>query len=765
MSTPQTNRFDLWWIDNRILLGIVITSLALFVGQTFATIPACATYVLVAFLIGIVGEIRFQRQQLLNTQLGSTSKIRWQSVGLRLMLLGATAIALVMTFLWRMADRLTETSNVLLLAVDMISHYCLAVLCILWAVWPHRGHVAMLFFGLISIMGTVAGGGVSRSLPAQTAVGLASMVGFVIAAQIILSRLKTQTSSTERRYHGFRTETWPYSLLALSAALIVASAITQLTNLVLPDVQAEVFAQLKDRFEDADSGIPISSGGYVSGHRLGSVRQSILTDPEGIALLGYCNASPGYLRGNVFDEYQDRSWRSQRRWFQTNSDGSVRRIFRAQLAMRISDAHFSLNKGNSSYRSRYSMSVSGNSGPANRISEPSRRSTQPTSPPPNFYRTQNDSSDGTASRNNASQIGEPILAGTVEIHGQPNRGGMVFLPSASMWIEARGERVGITAHRLIDRGIDATEPWVAGVAIYPEREWLTEDARELLLSVEPSLLDVIEPIASKVCRGAASARGKADRIASYFQNNYQYTLQTEDAPSGIDPITYFLRTRHPAHCELFASASTLMLRSQGVPARYVTGYVMDELNDNEDYYVARNRDAHAWVEYYDDREQRWQSLESTPGREYSTLDQATQDLTQVDTERLLSNNDSAATTWVRAIWAELMSLRITDALSLIFHLFQLPLLIFLIGWLWWRRRSGKGDAQTAALAIARRAMDRRLRRLGWVRGESETLHQFANRIDACPEQPVSVKDMRQRDQLAEAAQWYREHAVKLYRCS
>ncbi|MBB3205647.1 hypothetical protein FHS27_001451 [Rhodopirellula rubra] len=758
-------RFQYRWIDNRLLLGGVIASLALFVGQTFSTSPTCLTFVLAALMIGILLDNRRLRlASTLPTTSSSTptkreSKIQWRTIGRRLVVGFTLIAALLVTFSWRMAHGITDASSILLLAVDLIAHYCVTVLCILWAIWPHRGHVTMLVVGLIAIMVTIAGGGVSRSLPAQTAVGLASMIGFVISAQIILSRQKRPYTVTEKHDRGFHFERWPYTLFTLSLVLIAASAITQVTGVVLPDLQAEVFAQLKDRFEDADTSLPISSSGYVSGHRLGSVRKSMLSDPEGIALLGYCGASPGYLRGNVFDDYHERSWRSQRRWIQRNQDGSVGRVYRAQRAERISEARVPLVRSGGSNRYRFSLSVSGSSGPVAGLKMFERDGSRNTSRT-DAKETVTDQSDFVA--NNQSG---PNLVATVELHGQPERGAMIFLPSAAFWIEARGERVGITSHGLIDRGIDTSQPWVAGVAAEPEQEELSPAALELLTSVDAELRNSIAPIASKVCKGAASSRGKADRIASYFQNNFQYTLQTEAAPSGLDPITYFLRTRHPAHCELFASASTLMLRSQGVPARYVTGYVMDEMSDSGDYYIARNRDAHAWVEYYDDQRQRWYSLESTPGRVYQTIDLSSQTLAQSDFNLTSLDEEFAAAHWVRTLWGNLMSLRVTDALAMIFRVLQLPLLFALTGWLWWRRRTGNADANAAALASARRTMDRRLRRLGWVRRQSETLHQFARRIEPQPSETVSDKERHRREQLADAARWYREHAVKLYRCS
>ncbi|HBJ35055.1 MAG TPA: hypothetical protein DDZ51_09930 [Planctomycetaceae bacterium] len=65
---------------------------------------------------------------------------------------------------------------------------------------------------------------------------------------------------------------------------------------------------------------------------------------------------------------------------------------------------------------------------------------------------------------------------------------------------------------------------------------------------------------------------------------------------GLDPIEQFLSVHKQGNCQYFASAMTLMLRSQGIPARLVVGYSTDEFNSIGGFYVARQLHAHAWVE-------------------------------------------------------------------------------------------------------------------------------------------------------------------------
>jgi protein-glutamine gamma-glutamyltransferase len=81
---------------------------------------------------------------------------------------------------------------------------------------------------------------------------------------------------------------------------------------------------------------------------------------------------------------------------------------------------------------------------------------------------------------------------------------------------------------------------------------------------------------------------------------FQYSLTGQSRNGSIDPIEDFV-TEHPTgHCEYFATALTLMLRSQGIPARLVSGYKCDsgDWQPMGRYYQVRQLHAHTWVEAY-----------------------------------------------------------------------------------------------------------------------------------------------------------------------
>lgn len=720
MSTNISQSSRSLRLDNRAVLGTLILALAWFVGTTFVTGYACLAYTVAAMLLGYAGEKWTLRRATLPGS-GKLQRSLWGELWRAGILLFVMLGALVLIFMWRIDDRLRDTSSLLLLAVDTVAHYGISLLCILWAVWPRQGHATMMLIALVTVLMTVAGGGVSNSLAAQTAVGLVVVIGFVLAAQVIVVPRRFVTTANDERRLKFPSESWPYLLLTVSLFLIATSMLVHVTDRFLPNVQAQVFAQLRDRFESTDSAVSWAGGGYVSGGRLGSVQQRMLTDPTGVALRGYCDSIPGYLRGNVFDSYEGRRWRSNRRWLERDQQGEVVATHRARLVPSSGAASVPLHQPTDQARARFALGL-GNADTQDRV-----------------------------------------FAGSVEIHGQPRKGPQTFLPAAAMWVEGRADLIGITPDGLIHQGLDTEQPWVGGVAMTTERELMTEETRDLLIAVSPTVRTEITNAAAEVCRGATSPQEKAERIAAYFQNSFIYSLTLPSIPRGVDPLVHFLSTKHAAHCEFFASASTLMMRTQGVPARYVTGYVMDEVEESQNSYVARNRNAHAWVEYYDDGQQRWLALESTPGRQYQTLDSVQPEVASGAGGRPSDSTQSVAMGWLRKHWGTFRSLRVTDALAAGFRVVQLPLLVGLVAWLWWRKREPRGDARAVALAAARRVMDRRLRRWGWTRRNNETLHQFADRLESIVVSSGSEKAILQQAELACAAQWYREHAIALYR--
>ncbi len=114
----------------------------------------------------------------------------------------------------------------------------------------------------------------------------------------------------------------------------------------------------------------------------------------------------------------------------------------------------------------------------------------------------------------------------------------------------------------------------------------------------PAQLDPrIPALASKITASSKNEYDKAANIERYLMTQYSYTLDLS-GPRAKDPLANFLFVRRSGHCEYFASAMTIMLRSIGIPARYATGFLPGEYNDVGGDYIIRESDAHAWVEVY-----------------------------------------------------------------------------------------------------------------------------------------------------------------------
>lgn len=120
----------------------------------------------------------------------------------------------------------------------------------------------------------------------------------------------------------------------------------------------------------------------------------------------------------------------------------------------------------------------------------------------------------------------------------------------------------------------------------------------------------IEDLAASVTEKARNRLDAAVMIEEHLQTQFGYTLEQKAA--GDDPLTDFLFNVREGHCEYFATSMALMLRSQGIATRVVTGFQQGEYNETADAFVVRQRHAHAWVEVYFPGEEAWVTFDPTP---------------------------------------------------------------------------------------------------------------------------------------------------------
>ena len=101
---------------------------------------------------------------------------------------------------------------------------------------------------------------------------------------------------------------------------------------------------------------------------------------------------------------------------------------------------------------------------------------------------------------------------------------------------------------------------------------------------------------------------KAAVIQDYFAKNFTYSLEVPFAANRKrDPLISFFENRI-GFCEYYASFATLLLRKNGVPARYVVGFAFPE--KTKEYAFFRRNRSHAWVEFFDGNS--WQTWDPTP---------------------------------------------------------------------------------------------------------------------------------------------------------
>lgn len=345
-----------------------------------------------------------------------------------------------------------------------------------------------------------------------------------------------------------------------------------------------------------------------------------------------------------------------------------------------------------------------------------------------------------------------------------------FTPLGTTHLITQGDRMGSLPFGVFHLpDLASANPYIACVPdgnspdspdFRPNEDWL-----QIPENYRPEL----DQLAQEVFAIADTSEEKIQAVERYFQENFQYHLGIE-IPAGEDPLVYFLREKPPAHCEYFASAAVLLLRSGGVPARYVTGLVPGEWNPSGGYWAARNRDAHAWAEAYLEP-QGWVTVEATPSEGVPSAESppprfAFWEALKRDWQRLRSHV-------AQNRWKSLWSLLVSSWLGAIVFSFFLAFAAYLairIPWPWrFRKKTHEPvDPRAAQMRELLARMDGLLRPYGLIRNPGETLHQFARRL-ARPAEWQNPKAKGRDDspdariqQAEETSNWYLDYAQLRY---
>jgi transglutaminase-like putative cysteine protease len=152
----------------------------------------------------------------------------------------------------------------------------------------------------------------------------------------------------------------------------------------------------------------------------------------------------------------------------------------------------------------------------------------------------------------------------------------------------------------------------------PRMDQLRSDLRPLpvpyyrYLQLPDKLDPRIEPLATTIIlhANASNRYDTAKAIEAYLQTEYPYSLNMK--ASGPDPLADFLFNVKTGHCEYFATAMVILLRTQGIASRVVNGFTAGEYNDAAGAYTVRQFNAHSWVEVYFPETRAWVTFDPTP---------------------------------------------------------------------------------------------------------------------------------------------------------
>ncbi|HEY3913580.1 MAG TPA: transglutaminase domain-containing protein [Verrucomicrobiae bacterium] len=192
----------------------------------------------------------------------------------------------------------------------------------------------------------------------------------------------------------------------------------------------------------------------------------------------------------------------------------------------------------------------------------------------------------------------------------PQGMGIIALPHGTFEVGnfpavARTNRLGVTdvqsgqglmdvyAHYGGGRSLDG--PPLPSDLVVPENE-------------KPALAEVVRELQLN----EMTDRQRIRAVSLFFRENFKYSLRVPRRSQHWTPLAQFLMRTRAGHCEYFGTATVLLLRMAGVPARYVAGYAVPESALSGGTYYIRERHQHAWALVYHSDTKMWEQLDTTP---------------------------------------------------------------------------------------------------------------------------------------------------------
>lgn len=257
------------------------------------------------------------------------------------------------------------------------------------------------------------------------------------------------------------------------------------------------------------------------------------------------------------------------------------------------------------------------------------------------------------------------------------------------------------------------------------------------------------------------------QIEKYFIQNftYSYVVSGYRDHTKTDPLIRFWKKKE-GYCEYYATLAVLLLRYQGIPARYVTGFVHPEHVEGRPYVTFRRYHSHAWAEVFINRH--WYIFDPTPPVAEMAFAKSSWFASKLEglkgrfsyVMHLLKDGE-----WRRIVdhWQAASEQLVS---SPVFYVVLIILVAVFVG-MKFRRYRSKNSSDIVSKNAARwisllNAAEKRLARLGFMRMPGETVSVFADRVKRTSKK-ASLKDSRYENECALALKQLDEYESNRWR--
>jgi hypothetical protein len=174
--------------------------------------------------------------------------------------------------------------------------------------------------------------------------------------------------------------------------------------------------------------------------------------------------------------------------------------------------------------------------------------------------------------------------------------GPLMTPSGTGLLKLRAEALAQDAFGIVPRPPELVEAYAAVQGEQAAGEPFAVP-REKYLAVHPDTDARLLALAARLGAGARTPEERLALTTGYLGRELEYSLSPGKFHSR-QPLAEFVFEKKKGYCEYFASAAAILLRLQGVPTRYVSGFSPSDDSRLAGHYVVRESDAHAWIEAF-----------------------------------------------------------------------------------------------------------------------------------------------------------------------